>query len=211
MAKKTENFIIIALTMLLIGVFGFNFFEINRVKDYADNFAILQNQLSVMGQIEGKNIFHLLADADKAYLEKSLNINPINRTKFVIVLNDSSCHPCFPSYISGYISDLREHGIEIDPTQWCGIFTGKAKNEVEMMFKSVFGPKAKIFYVNQLNPVINPHDDAYILFLTESNAIFAASRVFKVNTEIKQYFGSRVVNYFHSKILTTNYSAVYRE
>lgn len=203
MTKKVENFIIVALTLLLIGVFGFKLLERNRINDYVDNFAILQIQLNVMEHLEGKSIFNLVADADKDYLEKTLKISP-NKPKFVIVLNDSLCHPCFPNYISGYISDLRERGIEIDPTQWYGIFTSKAKNEIEMIFKSAFGPKAKTFFVNQLDPSLNPHDDAYILFLTESNAIFAASRVFKVNTEIKQYFVSRVVNYLHSKILTTN-------
>lgn len=208
MTKRTENIIILTIAMLLISVLGFNFFERNRFKEYAGNFTLLQNQLRAMEQLEGQNLLNLISNIDEKKVVESVLKLDANRAKFVIVLNDSSCHPCFSSYISGYIADLREHGLEIDPTQWYGIFTGKAKNEVEMMFKSAFGPKAKILLGTQLNPAINPHDDAYILFLTESNTIFAASTIFKVNSEIKQHFGSRVANYFHSKVLTTNSSAV---
>jgi hypothetical protein len=73
-----------------------------------------------------------------------------------------------------------------------------------MMFKSSFGPQAIIFHITKLDPSLDPHDDAYILFLTENDYIFAVSRVYNIDVESKQYFLNRVANYFHSKAINMN-------
>lgn len=190
---KWDSVLLVIVTIAVLCFVAYKTFDSGMLRRDFVRIALLQKEIEWASAIEGRKIDDLFKD-DSGAAFKFRRSRKSGRGKFVVILSDSSCKPCFGTYIKEFVLGLKEQRCTFDRAQWIGVFGGEDTTLGIATFRGVFGAAAGYVKCTILDRRFLLTDDALILFVAGDNTIVACSRVAKPLESIRSSFVRRAAN-----------------
>jgi hypothetical protein len=188
-----ENLLLVLLTTVVLGIVAYRAVNSDINETDVSPTAIIQQEMEWASQIEGASDLEIFG-AEFVDDWKRVRNKGGTQPKFIVIISDSSCKPCFGNLVKEYVQGLKENKCTIDPSQWIGIYVGQNSGLGESTFRGVFGAKASYKSVPHLDQRFFRGNDGVILFSTNNNTILACTKIGRPLEMMKSYFVKRVVN-----------------
>lgn len=155
--------------------------------------SLIEREIEWASEIEGLNLFELVRMAP-GMIESKQNWKSMTNRRFVLIIGDSVCKPCFGNLVKDFVVRLNEHQCEFDPSQWSGVFVGRDTSLGEATFRGVFGKNALFVKDVKMERISVEADDGLVLYTTTDNTVLACTRFVKSSRQARSHFVKRVRN-----------------
>lgn len=157
----------------------------------------IEKELEWASAIEGTRIDEYVT-IDRTSTLKNREGDANRRGRFVIIIGDSLCKPCFGNLVKEFVIGLKENNCPFDPSRWTGVFVGENSALGKATFKGVFGEKAEYVTKASMKRTVVAGNDGLVAFVTNDNTVLAASKIARVSPSMRNFFIKRAANALRS-------------